>query len=98
MKKAAAAAFVCSLRAFALCDTLNGAEFLTEAFDATGGIDDLLLAGVERMALGADFDVERLAAGRASLEFVAATARDIDFDVVRVYRFFHDRFLVVAVF
>jgi hypothetical protein len=40
------------------------AVFLAEALDAAGGVDDLLLAGVEGVAGGADFDVQRLAAGR----------------------------------
>jgi len=97
-KKAAEAAFARPQSGTALCHALDIAVFLTEALDASGGIDDLLLAGIERMAFGADFYVQRLAAGRAGLEFVAATARDFDFGVVRVYRFFHDRFLLVAVF
>jgi hypothetical protein len=39
------------------------AVFLAEALDATGGVDDFLLAGVEGVARGADFDVQRLDAG-----------------------------------
>lgn len=49
--------------------------FLGEAFDAAGGVDELLLAGEERVAIGADFDVEAVAFdGRASLEIIAAGA------------------------
>jgi hypothetical protein len=60
------------------------AVFLTEALDATGSIDNLLLAGVERVAGGADFDVQRLAAGGAGRELVAAAAGNFDRDVIRV--------------
>jgi hypothetical protein len=36
---------------------LLGTVFLAEALDAASGIDDFLLAGVEGVAGGADFDV-----------------------------------------
>src|SRR6185436_5874436 len=48
---------------------------LTEAIDATLRIDELVLAGEERMAVRADFDVER-AARRAGLDDVSARAGD----------------------
>src|SRR5271155_496811 len=49
--------------------------FLGEAFDATGGVDELLLSGEERVAIGADFDVKLFALdGRACGEVVAAGA------------------------
>ncbi len=35
--------------------------FLGEAFDAAGGVDELLFAGEERVAIGADFDVKAVA-------------------------------------
>src|SRR3989442_3060029 len=44
-----------------------------EALDAAGGVDDLLLAGEERMAVAADLDVQ-LGPGRAGHEGVAARA------------------------
>jgi hypothetical protein len=65
------------------------AVLLTEALNATGSIDDLLLAGIKRMAAGADFNVKRLAIGRACLELVATTAGYVDFNVVGVNAFFH---------
>src|SRR6188508_1610320 len=48
---------------------------LLEAFDAAGGIDELLLARVERVAGGADVDGER-AAGGVGLDRVPACAGD----------------------
>ena len=48
-----------------------------EAFDAAGGVDELLFAGEEGVAIGADFDVEAVALdGRARLKIVAAGAVD----------------------
>src|SRR5690606_11737941 len=48
---------------------LDVAVFLAEALDTAGGVDDLLLAGVERMAGRADLDVDaRLADGRTRRE------------------------------
>src|SRR5216683_7223088 len=51
---------------------------LAEFIDATAGIHNFLLAGVERMAIGANFDLQILANGRARLEMVAAGASDRD--------------------
>ena len=49
--------------------------FLGEAFDAAGGIHELLLAGEKRVAIGADFDAHHVAFdGRARLKRVAAGA------------------------
>ncbi len=48
---------------------------LGEALDAAGGVNELLLAGEEGMAIRADFDVKPVALdGRASGEIVAAGA------------------------
>jgi hypothetical protein len=55
---------------------------LTELLDAAGGVNNLLLAGVERMALGANFDVHVLGGGGACLELIAATASYVDFSIV----------------
>src|ERR1039457_718419 len=66
------------------------AEFLTELFDAPSGVHDLLLAGVERVALRADFHaLILLAHGRARYELVATAACDVDFSVIRVNIGFH---------
>jgi len=83
-KKAAQAAF----SIFSLVRLLD-AVFLAEFLDTTSGVDDLLLAGVERMAFRAHFNVQRLAHGRTRDEFVAATAVDGNLIVFRVYVCFH---------
>src|SRR5882672_12602763 len=51
---------------------------LAELIDATAGIHNFLLAGIERMAVGANLDLQILADGRASLEMVAAGTSDRD--------------------
>jgi hypothetical protein len=71
-----------------------GTVFIAELLDATCGIHDLLRAGVERVALGADFNVQiRFAHGGAGLELVAAAACHCDLFVFRVYGGFHFVFL-----
>src|SRR5579884_18253 len=52
-----------------------------EALDAAAGVDQLLLAGVEGVAGGADLDVD-LGLGGASRELVAARAGDVGLDVL----------------
>src|SRR6185503_4498884 len=47
-----------------------------EALDATGRVDQLLLAGEERVAVRTDFDVQRLLHGGARLDHVPADADD----------------------
>ena len=66
-------------------------ELLLEALDAAGGIDQLLLASEEGMAIRADFYAQRLAGeGRARFKFVS-TARTMHADrvVIRMDSFFH---------
>jgi hypothetical protein len=71
-----------------------GAVLAAEFLDAACGVHDLLGAGVERMALGADFDVQfRFAHGGAGCELVAAAACHCDFFVFRVNGGFHFVFL-----
>jgi hypothetical protein len=49
--------------------------FLGEAFDAAGSVNELLLAGEERVAIGADFDVQLVALdGGTGGEIMAAGA------------------------
>jgi hypothetical protein len=67
------------------------AILLAETLDSTGGIHDLLLAGVERVARRTDLDVQWLAVRRLGLERVAAAASHFDFLVFRVDAFFHGR-------
>src|SRR5210317_1941494 len=61
----------------------------TEFVHATAGVDDLLLAGIKRVARGAHFDVEFLAERRARFKFVAATTDDLDGFVIGVNVGFH---------
>src|SRR3954470_6086361 len=60
---------------------LGGAAL--EALHATAGVDQLLLARVERVAVGADLHVDP-ALGRARRELVAARAAHVSLDVLRV--------------
>ena len=62
---------------------------LVEAIDASGGIDQLLLAGKERVASGTDFNVQVTFLGGASFEGLAARAGDGDIDVFWVNSWFH---------
>jgi hypothetical protein len=62
---------------------------LVEAIDASGGVDQLLLAGKERVASGADFDVQVALFGRARLERLAASAGNCDIDVFWMNSWFH---------
>jgi len=50
------------------------AVFLIEFLDATGRVEDLLLAGIERVAGRAHLDMEVFGHGRARLPFVSAAA------------------------
>jgi hypothetical protein len=64
---------------------------LGEAFDAAGGVDELLLAGEERVALGADFDAQHVALNsRAGLESIAAGAVNRNGMIVGMYTGFHE--------
>jgi hypothetical protein len=58
------------------------AVFLAELLDAAGSVDNLLLARIERMALGANFNAHVFAGRGACLELVAATASHVDFGIV----------------
>ena len=62
---------------------------LVDAVDASCGIDQLLLAGKERVASGTNFDVQVTFFGRASLERLAARAGDGDINVFWVNSWFH---------
>jgi len=62
---------------------------LVEAIDASCGIDQLLLAGKERVASGTNFDVQVTFFGGASLERLAARAGDGDINVFWVNSWFH---------
>ena len=62
---------------------------LVEAIDASCGVDQLLLAGKERVASRTNFDVQVTFLGRASLEGLAARAGDGDINVFWVNSWFH---------
>ncbi len=63
----------------------TGAESASESLDAPTGVDDLLLARVERMAGGTDLQVDVPLEGRTRLDDVAATARRGELNVLRMY-------------
>src|SRR3977135_624518 len=68
----------------------GGRVFLAELVDAPGRVDHLLLAGIERMAVRTNIDLQVLAHGGARLKGVAAAAADGDLAVLRMDRRFHD--------
>src|SRR3954470_11431207 len=61
-----------------------------EAVDATAGVHDLLLARVERVAVGADLDVD-LGLRGSGVEVVATRTGDVRNDVLGVDSGLHDR-------
>src|SRR5688500_17427605 len=68
---------------------------LTEVLDATSGIDELLFAGIERMAAGADFDLQVVAYRGARLKGVAARAGNVDLFVLRVNAGLHNNYPLI---
>src|SRR5450759_2939790 len=70
--------------------------FLLEFLDAPCRVDDLLFAGVERMAVRAHLDVQLAGERGTRLELVAATADDVYLFVFRVNLGFHGICLWVA--
>ena len=92
-------------RLFARCSGLGAdlAELLAELVDATSGIDDLVLARVERVRLGRYFDfhqriiltfeVDGLAGLYGGAGYELEVARQVvhnNFAVIRMDAFFHD--------
>ncbi len=65
--------------------------FATEFIDPAAGINDFLLARVERMTRRTHLDQEVLAQGRAGCEFVAATTGHFDIVVIGMNVGFHGR-------
>ena len=61
---------------------------LVETINTSTGVDQLLLAGVERVALGADLNTDLLL-GRTGCEHVATCATDSSLFVVRMDAFSH---------
>lgn len=64
------------------------AVFLLELVYAAANVDKLLLASVERMAVGADFHTKVLL-DRAGFECVSASAGNSGYVILRMNRFFH---------
>src|SRR5207302_2983641 len=69
----------------------RGRVLPAELVHAARGVDDLLLARIERMAVRAHLDLQIVTEGRARLERVAARAGDGDLSVVGVDCGFHGR-------
>jgi len=65
------------------------AELLGEALHAAFGIDQLLPAREERVAIRADFEVQ-LRLGRPGFPGIAARAARLDLVIFRMNAFFHD--------
>src|SRR6056297_972420 len=81
-------------RAMGLQQAASGAHsavLAAELVDSTAGIDDLLLARVERVALGTDLDVQLFAQRGARLEGIAAAADNFDLLVFGMHVRLHDR-------
>ena len=70
------------------CCSLLEAELLVELVNASAGVDQLLLAGIERMALGADFN-ENVLLGGAGLIDGTAGAADLGLLIIRMDSGFH---------
>ena len=69
----------------------GGGVFPAEALDASGGVDQLLLACEKRMALGADLNVDVSLVGRTGYEVRAAGAHDANLAIFWVNSlFWHD--------
>ena len=64
------------------------AEALVEAINTSTGVNQLLLAGIERVALGADFNLNVLL-GRTSGKDIAASAADGSLFVLGMETFLH---------
>ena len=62
---------------------------LAKLVDAARGVQDLLLAGIERMAVGTDFHLEVVSQSRSRLERVPTGAGHGDFFVFRMRIGFH---------
>jgi hypothetical protein len=68
----------------------SGGVFLAELVDAASGVEDLLLARVEGMAVRADFDLEVVSQSRLRFERIPAGAGDADFFVFGMRIGFHE--------
>ena len=71
-------------------DLSRTAVLFLELTHAPGGINDLLLAGVKRMASGADLNVKFFAQGRPGLKTVATGTHHFNRVVSRMNFWLHD--------
>ena len=67
----------------------SGSVLLAELVDAAGGVEDFLLARVERMAVSTDFHLEIVSQSRARLERIPAGAGNTDFFIFGMRIGFH---------
>jgi hypothetical protein len=95
-KKAALAAFLPLFRAVSFRSGRGGggrcplvAVTLAEFLDAASGVHNLLLARIKRVAVRADFNMQRTAKRRTRFERIAATASHFNLIVFRVNIGFH---------
>ena len=77
----------CAVQAQAESKLLVHTETLLEAVNTSACINKLLLTGVERMALGADFNSDVLLSG-TGLDHITACAGDSGLNVVGMNSFF----------
>jgi hypothetical protein len=80
--------FKASLQSLAIKLILLDAVLLVELINTAAGVDQFLLAGIERMALGADLNGDVLLGG-AGLDDRAASASDGGLLVIRMNSFLH---------
>src|SRR5229473_3086801 len=95
--KSSASGGRCFLLRFRRCRLLAalrrlGAKLLRKALHSAFGVDELLPAGEERVAVRADFEVQLLL-GRAGLPCRPARAARLNLVILRVDAFFHNRLL-----
>ena len=76
----------------------RGGVLLAELVDAASGVEDLLLAGVERMAVRAHFDLQIVSQSRPRLERIPAGAGHGNFFVFRMRIGFHGVLSIPTVF
>ncbi len=72
-------------------------ETLLESVNTSACINELLLAGIERVALGANFNLDVFLCGH-SFNYVAAVAGNCSLDKIRVDSLFHDCHLFQILF
>lgn len=69
---------------YLFANAARGRVFLAEFVHASCGVHDFLLTRIERMAVGADFNLQVMPERRAGFECIAAGASDRDLFVLRM--------------